>query len=53
MAAARISRGRIEAHFILMAGVRGFGKGVVDFEMEAPEAVIVLELHFALAVQDG
>ena len=53
MAAPRISRRRIEARSIGLAGALSFGEGVVDFEYDALGAVIAVVFVFVFAAHDG
>src|SRR5512137_69972 len=53
MAAAWVSRWRIKAGLVGLAGLHGGGEGVVDFEDDAFGAVVAVELRLVLALYDG
>jgi hypothetical protein len=53
MATARVSRRRVEASLVGLAGAHGRGEGVVDFEDDAPGAVVAVELRLVPTADDG
>ncbi len=53
MAAARVCWGWIEAGWVGLAGLYGFGEGVVDLDDGAPGAVVAVESFLVLAASDG
>lgn len=50
MAAAWVSRWRIKAGLVGLAGLHGGGEGVVDFEDDAFGAIVAVELFLVLAL---